>query len=203
MMVSCKKCGGPHPTWECQASVAKIAAHENRGGSSAVRAGRNEKPDAGSNPAPRSKSTAARKDVPRRDELAGPVQNQDGGSLAPQNDRAGGKVRPEPATVPEVVAGSESVTVGRVTRLEASPRSNGSQAGTQAPPVDAKSQVVALQSDGRAPSFAGVEGDANRQLTIRGTPRQRAPKGTFDRKAYQRDAAKRRRAARKAAQESK
>lgn len=32
-------------------------------------------------------------------------------------------------------------------------------------------------------------------VTKKGTPRQRAPKGTFDRKAYQREAAKRRRAA--------
>lgn len=39
-------------------------------------------------------------------------------------------------------------------------------------------------------------------LTTRGTPRQRAPKGTFDRKAYQREAAKKRRAA-KAQQEGK
>lgn len=40
-------------------------------------------------------------------------------------------------------------------------------AGTQAPPVD---------------------------LTTRGTPRRRAPKGTFDRKAYQREKARERRA---------
>jgi len=75
-------------------------------------------------------STAARKDVPRRDELAGPVQNQDGGSQAPQNDPAGGTV--------EVSAGVESAGVGRVEQPVASPRSNGSQAGTQAPPVDTK-----------------------------------------------------------------
>lgn len=74
------------------------------------------------------KSTAARKDVPESDELASPVQNQDGGSLAPQNDRAGGTV--------EVSAGVESVTVGRAEQPVACPRSNGSQAGTQAPPVD-------------------------------------------------------------------
>lgn len=44
-------------------------------------------------------------------------------------------------------------------------------AGTQAPPVD----VSTL-------------------LTKRGAPRKRAPKGTFDRKAYQREAARKRRA---------
>lgn len=35
-------------------------------------------------------------------------------------------------------------------------------------------------------------------VTKKGTPRQRAPKGTFDRKAWQREAAKKRRAAAKA-----
>lgn len=36
-------------------------------------------------------------------------------------------------------------------------------------------------------------------LTVRGTPRKRKPKGTFDRKAYQREAARKRRAAQKEA----
>lgn len=27
-MVICKKCGGPHPLWECHATAARIAAYE-------------------------------------------------------------------------------------------------------------------------------------------------------------------------------
>lgn len=63
-------------------------------------------------------------------------------------------------------------------------------AGTQAPSVDtlAKAEAAAAHL---APT-----------LTAKGTPRKRAPKGTFDRKAWQADAARKRRAKLKAQKES-
>lgn len=36
MAVACKKCGGSHPTWDCTASAAKIAAYEASKAASAV-----------------------------------------------------------------------------------------------------------------------------------------------------------------------
>lgn len=77
------------------------------------------------------------------------------------------------------------------------------EAGTQAPPVDTRFLTDADKFDPQPI----IDAEMNRRagLTARGTPRQRAPKGTFDRKAYQRVKAKERRAAKaaKAAKEPK
>ena len=55
-------------------------------------------------------------------------------------------------------------------------------------PVTVSTMTVEKVGAGDTPAAAPAP------LTVRGTPRQRAPKGTFDRKAYQREAAKERRA---------
>ncbi len=63
----------------------------------------------------------------------------------------------------------------------ASPKKDAA-AGTQAPPVDKLETARKVLAD----------------VTTRGTPRKRAPKGTFDRKAHQAKKARERRAAKKA-----
>lgn len=56
MRVTCSKCGGQHPPWECHASAAEIAAYKKLSGvSSAVEPGPSKPHVAGSNPVPRSK----------------------------------------------------------------------------------------------------------------------------------------------------
>jgi hypothetical protein len=88
-------------------------------------------------------------------------------------------------------------------------------AGTQALPVDKGSldhshsdmEVKHEKGAGRSSSVILAKAEAAAShlapLTKRGTPRQRAPKGTFDRKAYQREAARERRAKLKAEGKSK
>jgi hypothetical protein len=104
-MVTCKKCGGSHPVWDCHASAAQVAAFQKSGGDSRSKG--------------HSRASGARRNdaelIVRRDPPAPRLKRP-----------AGGKTR------------SRDVAVK-------------------------KSQADALQGEGRAPSFAGVEGDGNRQ----------------------------------------
>lgn len=84
---------------------------------------------------------------------------------------------------------ASSTTAGDMGESEARPT-----AGTQAPPVDF------LVKDYLVPGTEVI--NTNLDLTKRGTPRKRAPKGSFDRKANHREFMRKSRAA-KAAKETK
>lgn len=130
----------------------------------------------------RTKSTAARKDVPE-------AQNE-GRRLA------------------KLVKAPRDTTLREIVGSNPTP---GTEAGTQAPSVD-QSGAAELRTSDPLRSVAATREDAGTaaperleaaktalaEVTARGTPRKRAPKGTFDRAAYQREAARKRRAKQKA-----
>jgi len=137
---------------------------------------------------PAKKSTAARKDVQattlKEDRSRSPALGT-GGKARHRSDT--GNIQ-ETGTAKTVATTGAAATAS--SRLASAPKI----AGTQAPPVDTLTQAEAAAAH-LAPD-----------LTKRGTPRQRAPKGTFDRKAYQREKARERRAEKarlRAAQEPK
>lgn len=84
----------------------------------------------------------------------------------------------------------------------AAPTQKATGAGTQAPPVDTVYPPMNLNPEKVAADVAYAKTLAKAEASVAhlapvtkaGIPRQRAPKGTFDRKAYQREAAKKRRA---------
>jgi hypothetical protein len=196
----CKKCGTRYQLGtdhKCPASkkAASAAASSHRLDAQTGELPRTSKGRANGKKGAATKTTktggGAQKAEPAQKPMA-KKQGKSGGSTKAQ------PIDPEPRKSPKSTAGSSVVEHGAEVSEAAG--------SNPALPVDTPpAPIVPAQVDEKAREGLLAQAEAAAAhlapLTKRGTPRQRAPKGTFDRKEWQRKAAQRRRAALKAQRE--